>query len=265
MSLKDEQILIAGQDNIPEVFYTIEGEGEYIGFPSVFLRLSMCNLTCKGFASPDSPHGCDSFVSWSIKNKLTFEQLGDLFDKEGFKERILDGAIWKITGGEPLVQQKTLVKWFKYILNRWDVESGDIRIDFETNGTIIPCDELLEIIPYATFTVSPKLASNGDPITLRFKEPALHWHVDRGSGFKFVVQSEKDVTEIFDHYINNPRVVHIAVRNAFRRNKVWFMLCAGSQKELLANGTAVAELAKKYGVKFSNRMHLQLWDRALRV
>ena len=32
-----------------KVFYTIEGEGEFIGQPSVFMRLSMCNLTCKGF------------------------------------------------------------------------------------------------------------------------------------------------------------------------------------------------------------------------
>ena len=52
-------------------FYTIEGEGEHIGKPSVFLRLSNCNLTCKGFATEDSPHGCDSYISWKVKNKYT--------------------------------------------------------------------------------------------------------------------------------------------------------------------------------------------------
>ena len=36
-----------------KIFYTIEGEGEFVGKPSVFMRLSMCNLTCKGFASAD--------------------------------------------------------------------------------------------------------------------------------------------------------------------------------------------------------------------
>jgi 7-carboxy-7-deazaguanine synthase len=266
--LKDETILVAGQGGIPEVFYTLEGEGEYCGYPSVFLRLSGCNLTCKGFASPDSPNGCDSYISWSVKNKLTFEQLGDLFDKEGFKDRILDGAIWKITGGEPLIQQKTLTKWFKYIKERWGITDDTehmIRIDFETNGTIIPDEELMETFSRITFTTSPKLASNGDAFKLRFKEEALYWHVKHGTGFKFVIQNEADVQEVFDSYINNEKIVPKQYRNWFRRERVWFMLCAGSQKELLQNGLAVAELAKKYGVKFSNRMHLQLWDRALRV
>jgi len=45
-----------------KIFYTIEGEGVYVGMPSVFMRLSMCNLTCKGFASPDSPHGINIWL-----------------------------------------------------------------------------------------------------------------------------------------------------------------------------------------------------------
>ena len=62
----DKETLFLSDDLI---FYTIEGEGEYIGQPSVFMRMAMCNLTCIGFASEDSPNGCDSFVSWSVKNK----------------------------------------------------------------------------------------------------------------------------------------------------------------------------------------------------
>ena len=40
-----EYLLMAGEDGVPELFYTVEGEGEYIGQPSVFLRLFGCNLT----------------------------------------------------------------------------------------------------------------------------------------------------------------------------------------------------------------------------
>ena len=55
----NKETLLLSDDKI---FYTIEGEGEFIGQPSVFMRMSMCNLTCSGFASEDSPHGCDSFI-----------------------------------------------------------------------------------------------------------------------------------------------------------------------------------------------------------
>ena len=45
--LKDETIFLSDD----KVFYTIEGEGEFVGMPSVFMRMSMFNLTCIGFKS----------------------------------------------------------------------------------------------------------------------------------------------------------------------------------------------------------------------
>jgi organic radical activating enzyme len=62
--LKDETIFLSDD----KVFYTVEGEGEFVGQPSVFMRMSMCNLTCIGFKSEDAPYGCDSYISWIIKN-----------------------------------------------------------------------------------------------------------------------------------------------------------------------------------------------------
>jgi hypothetical protein len=43
------------------------------------------------------------------------------------------------------------------------------------------------------------------------------------------------------------------------------MPMCGSRKELLEVGPEVAEICKKHGFKFSNRMHLQIWDKALKV
>ena len=74
----DKETLLISDD---KAFYTLEGEGEYVGMPSVFFRLSMCNLTCQGFASEDSPHGCDSYISWSVKNKMTFNEIFKYFEK----------------------------------------------------------------------------------------------------------------------------------------------------------------------------------------
>jgi hypothetical protein len=43
------------------------------------------------------------------------------------------------------------------------------------------------------------------------------------------------------------------------------MPMCGSREELIDIGPAVADICKKYNLKFSNRMHLQLWNKALKV
>jgi len=37
---------------VSELFYSIQGEGRYMGVPSVFLRTLGCNFTCDGFGMP---------------------------------------------------------------------------------------------------------------------------------------------------------------------------------------------------------------------
>jgi organic radical activating enzyme len=37
---------------IAELFYSIQGEGRYMGVPSVFLRTFGCNFSCRGFGMP---------------------------------------------------------------------------------------------------------------------------------------------------------------------------------------------------------------------
>ena len=43
-------------DGSPEIFHTLQGEGASLGFPAVFLRLSLCNLHC---------HWCDTPYTWN--------------------------------------------------------------------------------------------------------------------------------------------------------------------------------------------------------
>ena len=40
------------QIKVSELFYSIQGEGRYMGVPSVFLRTFGCNFTCGGFGMP---------------------------------------------------------------------------------------------------------------------------------------------------------------------------------------------------------------------
>jgi 7-carboxy-7-deazaguanine synthase len=247
----DKETLLVSDD---KAFYTLEGEGEYVGMPSVFFRLSMCNLTCKGFASADSPHGCDSYISWSVKNKMTFNEIFEYFERHKLVDKFRDGAIFKLTGGEPMVQQKQLLKFIESFINKYDFNPV---IDFETNATIKPDERWVKEF-YATFTTSPKLTSNGDPESRTYKPEVLKWHREVGSGFKFVISSDEDINEIWRKYVDDNTV-------RVPKNRIWFMPCCGSRSEHVEKATAVAEYAKAMNVNFSPRLHLLIWDMALKV
>jgi organic radical activating enzyme len=232
------------------LFETIEGEGRLVGRPSIFMRLSMCNLTCIGFKSPDSPFGCDSYVSWSKKNKMSFEEILNLLKEKGYDEKLNRSHVFKITGGEPFIQQKSLIEFIDY-LNQNDVHPS---IDFETNGTLVPEEYWGNI--GASFTVSPKLKSNGDPEEKRYREDALRYHAENYSSFKFVIQNEDDVEEIKEKYID---------KFSISRDLVWLMPCCGSRQEHSERSGFVAEICKREGFNFSPRLQLVIWDKALKV
>jgi organic radical activating enzyme len=248
----EKETIILSDD---KVFYTIEGEGEYVGQPSVFMRLSMCNLTCRGFSSADSPNGCDSFISWSIKNKMSFKDIFELFESKNYIEQLRNRAILKITGGEPLIQQKSLLKFIEAFNERYGFNP---RIDFETNATIEPNEDWVTKF-CATFTTSPKLTTNGDPEEKTYKPDVLRWHVDHNSGFKFVITSDRDIEEIWKKYIEDYEGINVPLQ------RVWFMPCCGSRLEHIEKAPAVVEYAKAMNVNFSPRLHLLVWDKALKV
>lgn len=238
-----------------KVFYTIEGEGEFVGKPSVFMRLAMCNLTCKGFASEDSPHGCDSFVSWSVKNKMTFEEIFKVMEDNNYIEHLRHNAILKITGGEPLIQQKQLLKFVEAFQDRYHFIP---TIDFETNATLVPDIKWLDKY-FASFTTSPKLTTNGDPEEKTYVPNVLKWHVAARSGFKFVITSDRDIEEIWKKYVEDDKGINVPLE------RIWFMPCCGSREEHSKNAAAVAEYAKAMHVNFSPRLQLVIWDKALKV
>jgi 7-carboxy-7-deazaguanine synthase len=248
----EKEFLFLSDDKI---FYTIEGEGEYVGKPSVFMRLSMCNLTCNAWSSPDSPNGCDSFISWSVKNKMSFAEIFQMMEENNFIEHLQHQSILKLTGGEPLIQQKQLLKFIQVFISRYNFTP---KIDFETNATLMPHEDWV-IKHQASFTTSPKLTTNGDPEEKTYMPEVLKWHSQMGSGFKFVITSDRDIEEIWRKYVKDDKGINIPL------NRIWFMPCCGSRKEHSENAAFVAEYAKAMHVNFSPRLQLVIWDKALKV
>ncbi|MGZ3773735.1 MAG: radical SAM protein [Pseudobdellovibrionaceae bacterium] len=75
---------------INEIFYSIQGETTYVGIPTVFVRLTACNLRCTY---------CDTKYSYNEGELLSIDSILDQI------------ALYKtsyvcITGGEPLLQKE---------------------------------------------------------------------------------------------------------------------------------------------------------------
>lgn len=266
IDINNEFLTVGGVGGEPEIFATLEGEGRYVGQPSIFMRMATCNLTCKAWASPDSPNGCDSYVSWSVKNKISFKKAFEILEGLNGIKRLQDGWLLKLTGGEPFIRQKELFKFTQALKQEYNISP---RIDFETNGTIMPdakmwgWDVTNSINVWAdhntTFTTSPKLSTNGDPEEKTYKPEVLRFLREQYACFKFVITDERDIEEVWRKYVEDKEGIELS------RDMIWFMPCCGSQKEHLEKAPIVAEYAKSMGVNFSPRLHLILWDLALRV
>lgn len=240
-----------------KIFPTIEGEGRLIGTPSVFMRMATCNLTCNAWKSDDNPHGCDSYISWSVKNKMTFDEVFELMESQNIHTKLINGGwILKVTGGEPMIRQKEIMRFIDAFIIRYGAFPA---IDFETNGTIMPDPKWVETYN-ATFTVSPKLSTNGDPEEKTYKPEVLKYLKEQLlTCFKFVITGPDDIQEIWRKYVEDDNGINL------RPGQVWFMPCCGSRQEHIDRAAAVVEYAKAMSVNFSPRLQLLVWDKALGV
>lgn len=211
-----------------EIFYSIQGEGVTQGTPCVFLRLAGCNLACAW---------CDTAYSWngtSSEIRLTQEQVA---------KQILRFPIHRLvlTGGEPLIQQKTLSGLLNLL--------PDHVVEVETNGTILPDKELITRI--AQFNVSPKLPHSGNATNKTWKPDILNQLAKTGKAwFKFVVSCEDDINLILRR----------AEDASLPTERILIMPLASTQKELNAMRPQVIEWCLCHGLRFSDRLHIAIWD-----
>lgn len=271
---------------IAELFYSIQGEGRYMGVPSVFLRTFGCNFKCAGFGMPKGElsteannvdptkyskyeelplvsTGCDSYASWDPR----FKDLSPMLTTDAIAERIceiLPFNEWRdehlvITGGEPLLGWQ---RSYPALLNHPKMKNLK-EITFETNGTQKLSPEFkqwliewqmphVDFVPEVTFSVSAKLSCSGEARHEAIRPDVVCEYEEAGYTYlKFVVATEEDAEEAIE-------TVDIYRAEGFT-GPVYLMPVGGVESVYTLNNRRVAELAMKNGLRYSDRLQVPLF------
>ena len=271
---------------IAELFYSVQGEGRYMGVPSVFLRTFGCNFKCQGFGMPRGElsteadelgsvahmfnkyeelplvsTGCDSYASWHPD----FKDLSPMLTSDAIADRIceiLPHNEWKdehlvITGGEPLLGWQ---RAYPDLLNHPKM-AGLKEITFETNGTQKLTEEFKHYLGEwtaeqwdreITFSVSAKLPCSGEKWEEAICPEVVCEYEKRGTAYlKFVVSTEEDLKDA-------ERAVE-EFRKAGFKGPVYIMPVGGVERVYTLNNRAVAEMAMRKGWRYSDRLQVPLF------
>lgn len=223
---------------ISEIFYSVQGEGELTGVPSVFVRTSGCNLRCSWCDTP--------YASWNPE--------GETMTVEAIVGRVREYPAGHVvlTGGEPMAAREM------------GELAGRLRelgkhITIETAGTLPPGGIACDLA-----SISPKLAnSTPAPGTIadawierhearRFRPEIIReWIGAYPFQLKFVIEHSADLEEI--------RAVLAAVGGKIPPWKV-LLMPQGTDADTLRRGEAVAlDACKAHGYRFCSRLHIHLF------
>jgi organic radical activating enzyme len=276
---------------IAELFYSIQGEGRYMGVPSVFLRTFGCNFKCAGFGMPrgelsaeadniallqdihDEPPfkvyedlplvstGCDSYASWHP----SFKDLSPMLESNAIVNRIMEilpHKRWEdehlvITGGEPLLGWQ---RAYPDLLSHPKM-AGLKEITFETNGTQKLTEEFKHYLGEwtaeqwdreITFSVSAKLPASGEKWEEAICPEVVCEYEKRGTAYlKLVVATEQDITDA-------ERAVK-QFKDAGFKGHIYLMPVGGVESVYNLNAKNVALAAMNRGWRYSDRLQVPLF------
>lgn len=276
---------------VSEIFYSAQGEGRFVGVPSVFFRTFGCNFKCAGFGLPagekttepdeigrqvhlyksfmDLPlakTGCDSYASWHP----AFKHLSPSYSVDEAINAILaltPNHRWAqdngndvhlvITGGEPLLGWQMLYP--ELLANK---RMKDLRnLTFETNGTQHLHDDfkyfLMDNYHIAregiTFSVSPKLSASGESWEDAVRPEVIKEYQQVGFTYlKFVIDKQEDFDEV-DRAVKEYRRVGFT-------GPVYVMPVGGTDAAYFSNTKHIADEALARGYRYSPRLHVDIWS-----
>lgn len=223
---------------IAEIFFSIQGEGELTGVPSVFVRTSGCNLRCRW---------CDTkYASWKPEGENV--TINDLLDKVcSYPARHV-----VISGGEPMIAKG--IKEFTHLLK----ESGK-HITIETAGTVSPngiqCD-LASLSPKLSDSTPKEGEINKEWID-RHESKRLdygilsEWVNSYNFQLKFVVSREEEIKEIQN--------VISRIEGKILPQKVLLMPEGIDPDTLRSRYDLLIDLCKENGYRLCHRLHIDLF------
>jgi organic radical activating enzyme len=242
---------------INEIFGpTIQGEGKRVGNPSIFIRFGKCNMQCPGFeVEYETPSGlkkfsCDSYYAsdsafkdtWDTyeSSKPLIEKINNIMPK--YKVDIV------ITGGEPLLYWNDVE--FQKLLQYYI--SFGYEVTIETNGSI-NIDLTHEWQKNILFSMSVKLSNSGEKLNKRININTLTKIINfnKESYLKFVVdknslnQASLEIDDLLKHIPTCDT----------------YIMPLGDTSEIIDNNSLdVIEFAIKKGFKYSDRLHIRVWN-----
>ena len=277
---------------VSEIFYSAQGEGKFVGVPSVFFRTFGCNFKCPGFGLPPgekttepdeigknvhlyksleelplAQYGCDSYASWHP----AFKHLSPFYDIDEAVDAMLkltpnnkwvqpngNDVHLVITGGEPLLKWQYL---YPELLGHGRM-TDLCNVTFETNGTQLITKEFGDWIDNIwdhgsaiefTFSVSPKLSASGEVWDKAIRPHVVMQYTNYGDVYlKFVVEKEKDFEEV-DAAVG-------AYRSAGFTGPVYVMPVGGTDSAYFTNNKHIADEALARGYRYSPRLHVDIWS-----
>lgn len=224
---------------ISEIFYSIQGEGELTGIPSVFIRTSRCNLRCRW---------CDTkYASWNPEgvDLGTEEIVAEVRKYPGARHCV-------VTGGEPMV-----AKGIHELMAALKAQGYHLTI--ETAATVPPSGVLCDLA-----SLSPKL-SNSTPSPdeiapgwvekherLRLQPEVIRAWIDAYPfQLKFVVASGTDLGEI--------EKLLVAVDREIPPHKVQLMPEGVTAGAIRDRDETLMDLCKEFGYRYCNRLHVEIF------
>lgn len=149
---------------INEIFYSIQGEGKWMGLPNIFIRTTGCNLRCSF---------CDTTYAYETGEEMSIEEIINRIRKHPCNYVC-------ITGGEPLLQE-AIVQLIDVLLEKKYV------ICLETNGSI----DIENLVGKKSLSISLdiKCPSSAMHEKMNFNNVSLLTCNDQ---LKFIIQNRED-------------------------------------------------------------------------